>query len=223
MAEEHATAYRGVRERTSDLVRGASATVLEETAPATPAWRVKDVVAHLVGVSADAAEGRVEGVATDPWTAAQVDARRGVPIADLLAEWARYGPQFEGALEVIPTALASQAVFDAITHEHDIRHALGRPGARDCDAVDIGFEFVIDGRTALGMPALRVVTDDGEHVTGVGEPCATLTTTRFEYIRAVAGRRTGEEIAAYGWEGTVDPAIVLGAPIFRMRATPLGE
>ena len=34
-------------------------------------------------------------------------------------------------LSLIPSPVNSQLVFDAATHEHDLRHALGEPGARD--------------------------------------------------------------------------------------------
>ena len=73
MPEREAAAYRGVRERTTAMIKHAPADALEATAPATPKWRVRDVLAHLVGVTVDVAEGRIDGVATDPWTAAQVD------------------------------------------------------------------------------------------------------------------------------------------------------
>jgi uncharacterized protein (TIGR03083 family) len=223
MAEEHVEAYRAVRRRTSDLVREVPTDRMEEIAPATPEWRVRDVLAHMVGVCADAVEGRLDGVATDPWTAAQVDARRGVTVGAMLDEWERYGPQFEGALEVIPAVTASQAVFDAITHEQDIRHALGVPGARECDAIGIAFDFAARGRTFFELPAIRVVTDGDEVVSGAGDPVATLATSKFEFMRAVSGRRTAAEIAAYDWEGVVEPDVLIAAPIFTMRAAPLHE
>ena len=196
---------------------------MEQVAPATPEWRVRDLLAHLVGVTVDATEGRLDGVATDPWTAAQVDARRDHSIDEMLAEWDTYGPQFEAALVVIPTPSASQAVFDAVTHELDIRHALGAPGGRDCDAVTIAFEFCTKSRTGFGEPGLRVVTDEDDVVTGAGEPVATVTTSKFEFIRAVSGRRSADEIAAFEWQGTIDPQLIVFTPMFTMRATPLGE
>ena len=103
MPEREANAYHELRLRTSDLVRATDPDAMDAIAPATPEWRVRDLLAHLVGVTADAANGRLEGVATDPWTAAQVDARRDASIADLLAEWDDYGAQFEGALEALPS------------------------------------------------------------------------------------------------------------------------
>ena len=158
---------------------------MDAIAPATPEWRVRDLLAHLVGVTADATNGRLEGVATDPWTAAQVDARRDASITEILAEWDDYGPQFEGALVALPHAIGGQAVFDAVTHEADMRHALARPGERTCDGVAISFEFCCLGRTAGSLPALRIVTERGETIAGTGDPIATLTTSQFEFIRAV--------------------------------------
>jgi uncharacterized protein (TIGR03083 family) len=223
VSERHAEAYRAVRTRTGDLVRGADRDALEAIAPATPEWRVKDLLAHLVGVTADVAEGRLDGVATEPWTAAQVAARREATVDDLLAEWDERGPGFEATLVVLPEPVASQAVFDAITHEQDIRQALGVPGGRDSDAVAIAFEFCMGAGTQAGGPALRVVHDAGETTRGDGEPVAIITTSRFEYVRAVSGRRTEAEISAFGWNGTPQPELVVFAPLFTMRSTSLQE
>src|SRR4029079_14005929 len=80
-------AYRGVRTRVTELELAASPEQCEAVAPATPDWRVHDVVAHLVGVPADILAGRLEGVTTDAWTEAQVAPRRELPTLALLAEW----------------------------------------------------------------------------------------------------------------------------------------
>jgi uncharacterized protein (TIGR03083 family) len=224
MSEKEAAAYRAVRERTSAIVREARPEVLDETAPATPKWRVRDVLAHMVGVTADAVAGRLDGVATDPWTAAQVDARRSVSVSDMLAEWDEFGPQFEATLAVIPEGqIAAQAVLDAITHEQDIRHALAVPGGRDSDAIAIAFDFCRRGRTVGGLPAIRVISEQGEAIAGTGDPIATLETSRFEFIRASTGRRCADEVRAYQWHGMVDPEIILVAPIFTMRPASLHE
>ena len=223
MPEREANAYHELRLRTSDLVRATDPDAMDAIAPATPEWRVRDLLAHLVGVTADATNGRLEGVATDPWTAAQVDTRRDTSIADLLAEWDDYGAQFEGALEALPSAIGGQAVFDAVTHEADMRHALARPGERTCDGVAISFEFCCLGRTAGGLPALRIVTERGETIAGTGDPIATLTTSQFEFIHTSSGRRSAAEIAAYDWQGQMEPDVLLVAPFFRMRPVPLDE
>src|SRR5689334_25417189 len=96
-----------------------------------------------------------------------------------------------------PMEITGQALYDAVTHEHDIRHALGRPGARDADAIAHGWEWFVAVRTASGAPAVRFVTDQGDDVAGTGEPGVTVHASRFELVRATTGRRTRSEIESY--------------------------
>ncbi len=99
MSEAHAAAYRALRTRVRDVVQNCEPNT---AAPATPEWNVHDLVAHLVGVTDDVVNGRMEGVATDAWTGVQVAARRDASIDDLLAEWDVTGPQFESMLAATP-------------------------------------------------------------------------------------------------------------------------
>ena len=86
---DHGAIYRGVRLRITGLVRDLPDEVLNRIAPATPEWRVRDVVAHLAGGTADIVSGNLDGVASDDWTQVQVEARRDTPIGEVLDEWAR--------------------------------------------------------------------------------------------------------------------------------------
>src|SRR5271154_6375492 len=95
MSESHGVAYRGVRARVRGVVEGVDASALERVAPATPKWRAHDVLAHLVGGPDDVVNGRMDGLASEPWTQAQVDARRAATAAALLNEWDETSPQFE--------------------------------------------------------------------------------------------------------------------------------
>ena len=222
--ERVGAAYGGVRRRVTEVIRGADPAALDEIATATPEWRVRDVLAHLVGVPADVMAGKLDGVATEPWTRAQVDARRGASVDDMLTEWDEMGPQFEAALAGVPFEMAGQAVFDAVTHEHDIRGALGAPGARDSDAVDIAWEWILGARTRANAPCICYVTEEGKDISGVGDVVVTIEAPRFELIRAVTGRRTAAEIEGYGWDPEPRVDLVLGSDdIFTLRATSLGE
>jgi uncharacterized protein (TIGR03083 family) len=224
-AIDYAGAYRGVRDRVGALVRDATDAQLEEPAPATPEWRTRDVLAHLVGVTADVLAGNLEGVTTDAWTAAQVEARRDLALADLLAEWDATSPQVEPQIASWGV-VAGQFIGDAVTHEQDIRGALARPGARDSQALAIGYEWmgaiVGDRRDQAGAGALTVESEAGAHTFGTGEPSARCRTSRFEFVRAATGRRSLGQIEAWDWDGDARVDLLV-LPIFTPRPDALVE
>jgi hypothetical protein len=217
-------AYRGVRLRTNDLVRTADAEALRSLAPATPAWTVHDLVAHVTGVVVDITEGRIEGVATDPWTARQVETRRDRETFDVLDEWNRHAPAIEDAIEGYGPA-AFTLLADAATHEHDIRGALGTPGARNSEAMELwwyAYSHPGAGPDVEGVPAIELEVESGTIVLGHGSPVATLQTTRFNLLRAGTGRRNLAQIRAYVRRGEIDPTVLVDQR-FAARTDPLVE
>src|SRR6188472_2058467 len=82
-----AVAYRELRARVDELVRATDPSALDDIAPATPEWRVRDILAHMSGVNTDIVNGNLSGVATDAWTDAQVATRRDWAVSELLDEW----------------------------------------------------------------------------------------------------------------------------------------
>jgi uncharacterized protein (TIGR03083 family) len=204
---DHADAYRGIRERVTELTAGLDDATAEQLAPATPEWRVKDVLAHLVGVNADVIAGNLDGAGTDPWTEAQVAARRDRSVADLLAEWDEVASTLIEIIPAIPEGPRGQLIFDAMTHEFDLRGALGRPGGRDTDGAAIGFGWAADvvsfRRDGAGAGALCLRTEYGDHIAGSGDVTATVAADRFELYRAMVGRRSAAQIAAFDWDGEV--------------------
>jgi uncharacterized protein (TIGR03083 family) len=204
-APDYAPAYADLRARVTGLVRGRTDAELERTPPATPEWRVRDVVAHLVGVCDDVGSGNMAGVATDEWTEAQVAARRARPFDEVLAEWDERAPNVEELMRSMPIDAWGQMLADAATHEQDIRGALEERGGRDAPALVIGFEW---GMHTLGQRldhdgtgALRIEHEGGTTTVGSGEPATTLRANRFEVARAMAGRRSESQMHAYEWDG----------------------
>lgn len=223
---EIADAYSATRVRVRALLDDASPGVAGRVVPACPEWTVHDVVAHLAGVSTDLVEGRVDGIATEEWTRAQVERARGESIVEMLDRWDEHGAIVDTIADGFGPQ-GGQLIGDAVTHEHDLRHALALPGARDTDGVTIGFRFLCGGvrnrRAELGAPPLLVRHEAGEKLLGDGEPGAWLTTTRFEMMRATTGRRTLEEMQAMHWEGDARVETLVFADVFTPRTVSLGE
>ncbi len=224
--DEIITAYRGVQQRMSELARDMDEATADSPVPACPDWRVRDLLAHVVGVSVDVAAGTLEGAGSDPWTAAQVEARRGRSIDELLAEWEAGSDTFAEALGSIDAFRAAQSVFDAATHEHDLRGALDQPGARNSDAFEIGWGWATDVlgqiRDGYDAGAIELRTPSGTTVAGKGEPTATVSAERFELWRAMTGRRSPEQVAAWTWEGATEAGIG-HVSLLPARTTPLVE
>jgi hypothetical protein len=116
----------------------------------------------------------LEGVASDPWTAAQVEHRRDWPVEQLLAEWSELAPQVEPLAPHFPGRVGMQWVLDQTTHEHDVRQALGAAGARDSEGVGVGLEFMMGGflvsAAVRGVPPLEVQVGDRSWIAGGKSP-----------------------------------------------------
>jgi uncharacterized protein (TIGR03083 family) len=225
-------AYAELRRRVTELLAAEDRDLATAAVAACPAWRVKDVVAHLSGVVDDVLGGRVDGAGSDPWTAAQVAARADRPLPEVLDEWNAAAPALEAVLDTFGTA-GHQLVMDAATHEQDLRAALGAPGGRESDAVVIGLDWLAStyqaGSGAARGPGLSMVAKDGARSTWAPaddrDVVATVTGSSFDLLRSFSGRRTAEEVRSrLTWSGDVDailPTMTFGP--FRAPAAPLGE
>jgi uncharacterized protein (TIGR03083 family) len=165
--------YERGRARIDRLVAALDGGAADAPVPACPEWSIRDVLAHLTGICSDVLAGNIAGAATDAWTSAQVDSRKGRTVAELLTEWDEVGPRFATLLDDFPGRICLQPVADITVHEHDIRGALGRPGAQDSEGVAIGIEFLVDvfllpGAAALGLGPLEVHVGDRRFIAGSG-------------------------------------------------------
>lgn len=222
---DYARIYRALRGRVCDLVREAEEEQLERFAPAAPEWRVRDLVAHLSGITADINTGNLDGVGTDAWTARQVDTRREWSIDDLLDEWDAEASKVEPVMQDMPEVAVGQMLFDAVTHEHDLRGGLERPGARDSDAMTAAMDWGVPGLAMTVETAdvtLRVETEDGSSTVGDGHRSLGLRVDRFGLFRAMTGRRSLDQMRAFGWHGDAAPELLV-LSIFSPRPTPLVE
>jgi uncharacterized protein (TIGR03083 family) len=200
---EIAATYLAAHQRIDHLVRPLGPDELSRAVPACPGWTVHSVVSHLAATPEWAAAGRLRGLPSDEDTAAQVAELADVPTAEVLDRWATSAPGFA---ELAAAADIWPAAIDAVTHEHDIRHGLGRPGDRDTESVTTlagllldwwspsrAVEVVTPGRTVRRGP------DDGDALRW--------TSTDFEVLRVRLGRRSRAQLAALDWSS--DPGAVL--------------
>ncbi len=198
-------AYREARLRIAALV---SDEVCELPVAATPAWNLHDVVAHVTGVADDATAGNMEGAPGEAWTAAQVVRGAGRSVAEMVAGWHEKGPFVEMFLSSPEGASRSAAVFDIHTHECDLLTSLGRPISVPADVLAWIGESFREGFASqvreAGLPEVSVEVSD------------------LELFRSRLGRRTVEEVRAYGW--SADPAPYLDHWfVFGVAERSLGE
>lgn len=215
--------YADVRTRITEMVRDLDDERLATTVPGCPGWTVKDLVAHATGVVTDAVSGNLDGSGSDPWTERQVAERKDAKIGDLLDEWARGSAVLEAQLDDLPKAISRTLLVDLVTHEHDLRGALGVSGGRDTEAYEIGRKGYHVGLAKTieqrGLPGLRLTAADGWDFPAGPDPVVTVhAPDSFELFRALSGRRSRGQVLAYEWSGDPEPYL----PILN-RFGPLPE
>jgi hypothetical protein len=140
-------------------------------------------------------------------------------------------------IDDFPEPYDRQVVADLAIHEHDIRGSLGRPGARESDALWLGLDFLASavaqpGAGELGISPLEMRSGTRSWTLGNGAaggdegsaPPGTLTADPFELFRALTGRRSAAQIRSLDWSVDPDPYLALfGLGPFQVRAASLVE
>jgi uncharacterized protein (TIGR03083 family) len=178
------------------------------TVPATPAWTVRDVYAHVTGVCADILDGRLRGIPDEAATQRQVDERAHLDLARVCEQWSGRVGAFERLAGGPKGSRYLPTVVDVWTHEQDVLAAVGRPLLRsDPSASFIAATLASAFQArwpATGLPAVAIVGGGGDWLLGRGRPAATLRATDFEIARMLIGRRSRAQMLAMGWDA--DPA-----------------
>lgn len=190
--------YLELRERVLCLLDDMGDDDGDRPVPYCPAWSVRELVAHLVGVPEDILSGNMDGVTTEAWTQAQVERHRHESIEQLRSHLAGLAERFDTVLPLIPSPVNSQFVMDAVTHEHDLRDAIGRPGAEDSTAVEVALTWLL-ARPQLG--------DD------LHERLTTASATHFTLMRALSGRISVDAMDGIGLPGAEIAAALAGSPL----------
>ena len=198
-SDEAVGAYVALRGRVIDLIRAAPDEDSARVVPSCPAWSTSALVAHMMGVNEDILAGRMEGVTTDAWTQAQVDRHLGESLRRLADGWEALAVDFDAVLPHIPAPVNSQLVMDAVTHEHDLRHALGSTDARDTDAVQVALGWLFD---------IAETTQPG-----LGQQLSESGVAPFQLLRSLTGRRSMDQIAELGLPAALFEEMLHGSPL----------
>ncbi|MGI9092465.1 MAG: maleylpyruvate isomerase N-terminal domain-containing protein [Mycobacteriales bacterium] len=198
----------------------------ETTVPATPDWTVRQLLAHMTGVTTDALAGAGADDVSDEWTAKHVLERADASLADILAELRGNGDGVERLLADAPASTAAGLATDLTTHEQDLRGAIGEPGARD-ESVQAGMDLYVHLLGAKvrerDLPAIEMRAGEWIAVAGEGDPQVIVKADAFELCRALSGRRSADQVREFDWVGDAEPYVEIFGAFGRLRPTDLVE
>ncbi|HWL64358.1 MAG TPA: maleylpyruvate isomerase family mycothiol-dependent enzyme [Actinomycetota bacterium] len=236
--------YETTRSSVIELVRE-HATEQDRPVPATPEWRVRDVISHLVGDVECILRGdfpreffRSFGdadaiVDLNKWTQSQLEARDERSLDEIIAEWNELTPDLVSILrgenewpDGVTAFADTVIVTDLGVHQQDLFGAFGVERDRESPPVKIGssaYMAAVDLRIRMQEgDALGVEASGKRWVAGGDEPITTLRTDRFELFRALSGRRSPDQLRSYEWDGDPEPFLEYFYP-YGMREESLVE
>ena len=211
-----ADAYMALERRVAGLLDSRHADV---AVPACPAWTVHDLIGHLAGLCEDWVAHRLDDYASEAWTAAQVARFSHCPLDEVLRRWSEATGAFVGLPDdPVMGPPARWAFGDAVVHEADLRGALAAERV-PTEAVIMALKGQIARwRQVLGAspaPTLLLRVPDVREwwLGGPDEPGAVVVEAPvYEVFRALAGRRTREQVRSWSWEGDPTPYLDAGLP-----------
>ena len=196
--DQVAISYVALRARVIDLLRSTPESSGNIVVPCTPEWTVRQLTAHLVGVPEDVLAGRMEGVTTEAWTQAQVERLGHLTLLELADLFEASAPKIDAIIHNFPQPIISQFVMDAVTHEQDMRSALGLPGGRDSKAVEVGVGFFLNLIEVSDPRLFNELTNTS--------------VCRWDVLRSLTGRRTIEQMNSLGLDGEAIARQFAGLP-----------
>ena len=196
--DQVAISYLALRARVVDLLRSTPESSGNMVVPCTPEWTVRQLAAHIVGVPEDVLAGRMEGVASDAWTQAQVELYGNLTLTELADLFEASASKIDAIIHNFPQPIISQFVMDAVTHEQDMRSALGVPGGRDSKAVEVGVGFFLNLIEVSDPPLFDALVNTR--------------VSQWDVLRSLTGRRTVGQMNSLGLDGEAIARQFAGLP-----------
>lgn len=212
---EHAlaSAHRDARLRLLALGESLTAAQAATLTTACPEWSIKDVYAHLAGISTDILSGNTENAATVEWADGHVADRGERSFSEVLAEWADAGAQVDELLMSVGEAFPFQLFIDQWTHEWDVRAGLGEvaavvPDLSVCEFVADELGASMGERAPSSSGALKIVVGERAWTVGEGAEVGELALDPFTFTRVAMGRRSHGQMLALPWPATVTEPVL---------------
>ncbi|MDK1361089.1 hypothetical protein QNO00_12550 [Arthrobacter sp. zg-Y1219] len=196
--EEMLQAYLDGAARLIALARDAGDAKADTIVPASPAWSVRNVVAHLTSVASISVNQLGWGDDVQATIDREVADRADSTVDSITKEWeALLGP----LASMFAGHPSGPLVVDVVTHEHDVRAALG-PEYQDHSA---GLEEALSAMVGwvrylglVGEPGLLLKTPTSQALFGGPEiGCEVELPSDWELFRLLGVRRSEEQLMAY--------------------------
>jgi len=196
--------YEATRDELVDQLRSLSDTDAAASVPGCPAWSVKDVVAHVCGLTADIQNRVTPPLGSDENTARQVSSRAHMTLAAVCDEWQSNTAAID-MLRAIDPPLPLGLLADLTVHVHDIAEA--------ADGISVPNRTATEESCGRYAPLLQERLAENADVAltiALGhrpwEPTAGTHPVRVEadaaeFLCAVTGRRTRAQTEAFTWTG----------------------
>lgn len=192
-------AYRRTRESVLELLAQTPESAATHVVPACPEWTVQQTASHLVGVPEDLLAGRMEGITSDAWTNAQVQRHAGESLQELRAALEETIAPFDAMLTAISSPSNSQLVMDALTHEIDLREALGLGYEESSLPLSVAKAWLVDLIERRDSSAIAAIDASG---------CSD-----FDLVRSLTGRRSATQMDDLDLPGNQIVAALAGTPL----------
>ena len=217
------TEWTNAQGRVIELAESLTVDEAQRSVPACPDWTCTQLLAHMVGLSADVLAGDEPDDHNSSWTQRQVDRRAGRSPAELVAEWQTLTKPMQDYLR----DRGPRPLNDVVIHEQDLRGAVGRPGGRDSDGLaavrDVMAERFATRVRAARLAPVELRSPAWIFSTGDGDPGLELFAPDFDLIRALMTRRTEDQLRQWSRAGAIDPYLPVFAGLGPLPEQPLPE
>lgn len=156
--------------------------------PATPAWTIHDVYAHLAGARADEVIGRTDAAPGQEWTARHVSERHGLALADLVDELRSTRDHVVAGLADVRTP---GVLWDIAVHHADLNEALGKH-----QLAEQLWAPILPSIAPRVLDRLPLTVQTGDTSYGAGGPVVSV--SAYELFRGLFSRRSRAQLRAWG-------------------------